>query len=147
MASAHDISLLERLPPVLLDLLESGEPAAFVTDSRERLVFWNSGAERLLGRRADEVVGLFCHDVLQGRDVFGNRYCQAACPVLGLARDCAPIRSFDLTVGGGNKQQPLRVLPLRRGRSFAAVGALHLYGRQGVLAQVAEQGYRLSRVY
>mgnify|MGYP000994548415 CR=1 FL=1 len=34
-------------------LLESGEPAAFVTDSRERLVFWNSGAERLLGRPLD----------------------------------------------------------------------------------------------
>lgn len=114
MATTTELGLLERLPHGLLDLLEGGEPAAFVTDSRERIVFWNAGAERMLGRRADEVLGQLCHDVLQGRDVFGNRYCQAACPVAGMARENAPIRSFELTVGhNGDGRQPLRVLPLR----------------------------------
>ena len=37
-------------------------------------------------------------------------------------------------------------LPLRRGRVFVAVGALHLYGSDGLLALVQRQGFRVSRV-
>ena len=36
---------------------------------------------------------------------------------------------------------------LRRGRAFVALGALHLYGDQGVLALLEEDGYRVSRVH
>jgi len=38
-------------------------------------------------------------------------------------------------------------LPLKRGRVFVAVGALHLYGANGLLAQLHEQGYRIRRIY
>jgi uncharacterized protein len=38
-------------------------------------------------------------------------------------------------------------LPLKHGRVFVAVGALHLYGSAGLLAQLREQGYRVRRVY
>ena len=38
-------------------------------------------------------------------------------------------------------------LPLRAGRVFVAVGALHLLGAKGMLAQLQKQGYRLHRVY
>ncbi|TMG87313.1 MAG: TraB/GumN family protein [Betaproteobacteria bacterium] len=38
-------------------------------------------------------------------------------------------------------------LPLRHGGVFVAVGALHLYGTKGLLAQLREQGFRLRRVY
>jgi len=35
---------------------------------------------------------------------------------------------------------------LRRGDAFVALGALHLYGEKGVLALLAEDGYRAERV-
>ena len=38
-------------------------------------------------------------------------------------------------------------LPLKRGRVFVAVGALHLYGANGLLAQLRAQGYRPRRIY
>jgi uncharacterized protein YbaP (TraB family) len=38
-------------------------------------------------------------------------------------------------------------LPLKRGRVFVAVGAMHLYGATGLLAQLRAQGYRLRRIY
>ncbi len=36
---------------------------------------------------------------------------------------------------------------LRRGNAFVAVGALHLYGEQGVLARLEADGYRSARVF
>ena len=38
-------------------------------------------------------------------------------------------------------------LPLRSGRVFVAVGALHLYGERSLLALLREQGYRIHRVF
>jgi uncharacterized protein YbaP (TraB family) len=38
-------------------------------------------------------------------------------------------------------------LPLREGRVFVAVGALHLYGSKGLLALIRAQGYSIHRVY
>lgn len=38
-------------------------------------------------------------------------------------------------------------LPLRDGRVFVAVGALHLHGPRSLLALIREQGYRVTRVY
>jgi DNA-binding CsgD family transcriptional regulator/PAS domain-containing protein len=56
----------------LLDLLASGSPPAFAEDSRGRIVFWNSGAEKLLGHRADEVRGRTCNRVMGEGFAFGS---------------------------------------------------------------------------
>src|SRR4026208_317584 len=83
---------MSRHAPDLLDVLAGGEPAAFATDSRERVVVWDRGAAAPRGRRAEEAMGRHCHEVLGGRDVFGNRFCYANCPLapLGRPREAPP---------------------------------------------------------
>jgi DNA-binding CsgD family transcriptional regulator len=82
----------------LLDLLASGHPAAFAVDSRDRIVFWNSGAAELLGRHPDEVLGLRCFETIGGRDVFGNRFCYANCPVMASLRTGEKVCGFELSL-------------------------------------------------
>ena len=38
-------------------------------------------------------------------------------------------------------------LPLRGGGTFVAVGAMHLYGHQGLLAMLQRDGYRVRRIW
>jgi hypothetical protein len=38
-------------------------------------------------------------------------------------------------------------MPLRQGHAFVAIGANHLYGREGVLRLIEKQGYRVERAY
>ena len=43
-------------------------------------------------------MGRRCHEVLDGRDVFGNRFCYPGCPVRATLREEGNVRSFDLNV-------------------------------------------------
>ena len=47
-----------------------------------------------------------------------------------------------------NSRMAERMQPqLKSGQAFVAVGALHLYGEQGLLSLLARDGYRVSRIY
>jgi uncharacterized protein YbaP (TraB family) len=50
---------------------------------------------------------------------------------------------YDRNVRMAERMQPL----LKTGSAFIAVGALHLYGERGLLALLARDGYRVTRVY
>ena len=61
-----------------LEIIESTAEPAFATDESGRVVIWNTAAERLLGYRPEEVLENPCHEVICGRDPFGNRFCDHA---------------------------------------------------------------------
>jgi DNA-binding CsgD family transcriptional regulator len=84
----------EALP--LFAALDNSPDPVFVTDRHNLIVFWNRGAERVLGYSADDVVGSSCAGALQGCDVYGNRYCSESCPITQMAVRNETVRHFDL---------------------------------------------------
>ncbi len=89
---------------LVMDGLRDSASPAMVVDGQDRVRLWNAGLERLTGRPAASVIGLRCHEALAGDDIYGNPYCQAACPIKRLRVDGRRVQPFVLTVaraGGG----------------------------------------------
>lgn len=86
--------------PQTLDWIAQSDEAVFAMDVMDRIVVWNKGCERLLGRPAESVLGKRCADVLCGRDLHGNVYCVRNCPVALQAREMPqdPVNTFVLKV-------------------------------------------------
>jgi len=83
---------------VLDRIARSGE-AVFARDAAERIIFWSTKCEELLGLPARSVLGRHCHDVTCGRDPFGNIYCHHNCPIAFQARDKSdPVHKFSLWI-------------------------------------------------
>jgi DNA-binding CsgD family transcriptional regulator len=100
--------------PELLDLLAGGHPPAFATDSRDRVVFCNSGAAEILGRPADEILGRRCYDAVAGRDVFGNLFCYANCPVAAALRAGDRVGGFELSLAANGRSRCLAKVTILR---------------------------------
>jgi len=81
-----------------LEIVSSTGDAAFATDEHERIVIWNKAAEKLFGFKAESVLGKRCWEVLCGRDVFGNCFCDEDCAVQHMARQKKAINRFQMEV-------------------------------------------------
>jgi DNA-binding CsgD family transcriptional regulator len=100
----------------ILELLRDGDPAALAVDEAHRVVFWNPPAERLLGRSMTHALGRKCHDLLGGRDPFGNRFCYPNCPVTHTAARGEAVLPFEVDVlGAAGAKLLLNVTTLRVG--------------------------------
>jgi DNA-binding CsgD family transcriptional regulator len=109
----------EELAP-LFRALELSPDAVFVTDRRNRIVFWNDSARRFLGFTEDEAFGADCDELLSGCDHYGNRYCSADCPVMRMANRGQIVRNFALTFRGKDKNNLTASVSLLQLRTGAA---------------------------
>jgi DNA-binding CsgD family transcriptional regulator len=80
------------------DILATTTDAALLLDSDFRISEWNRSAEEFFGYASTEVRGKYCWEVLEGVDVFGNRFCSRECPLRGMIRRREAIHPFDLIV-------------------------------------------------
>lgn len=130
--------------PDLLDVLSAGFPPAFATDSDERIVFWNKGAEDLLGQPAERVLGKPCFGVVAGRDLFGNRFCHHGCAVVSATRDGEPVNSYEFAVPTGDAE-PRHInvtvvqIPGQRAELFTIVHILQQVDHGSRLATLLRQ--------
>jgi len=81
-----------------LELVASTADPAFGTDETGRIVIWNRAAEKLFGYQASEVLGRPCHDIICGKDPFGNRFCDESCALVHMARRHEAMRRFQMDV-------------------------------------------------
>jgi PAS domain S-box-containing protein len=79
-------------------LVDSTSDPAYSVDERGCMSGWNGPAEGLLGYSRNEILGRPCHEVLRGRDVFGNPFCEPDCPLLLMARRRETVRHFQMDV-------------------------------------------------
>jgi PAS domain S-box-containing protein len=80
----------------VLAVLAQTVDGVYALDQRQRIVFWNTAAERLLGYRAEEVIGRPCHEVFDGEPRPGCLECHASCPVMVAARHHEPVPTYNL---------------------------------------------------
>lgn len=80
-----------------LGIVGSTAGPAFAVDMHGIVVAWNRAAEELFGRAAGRVLGQSCWDVVQGRDCYGNTYCELHCPLIEMALQRQAIHRCDLS--------------------------------------------------
>jgi DNA-binding CsgD family transcriptional regulator len=97
----------------VLDLLRVSDTPAVVSDMAGHVLLWNAGAEKLLRRPARLALGHLCHDLLAGRDVFGNLFCHASCAVRAMCRGGEAIQTFELVVDSPQPATALQVSILK----------------------------------
>jgi|GEM_PF-299482 len=78
------------------EIIGSTGEAAFAVDRDGVIIAWNTAASRLFGYSAPEARGRLCWELLQGRDVFRNRYCCQGCPLREAAYGHEPVRESRL---------------------------------------------------
>lgn len=119
-----------------LSVVDGMADPAFAVDGKYRLVGWNKGVERLLGRDARSVLGRRCYQVVCGTDVFGNRFCRANCPVLNMVRHDERVNSFELNLPTAKAESArinVSIIVLRRtDAEFAALHHLSLSGLENL---------------
>lgn len=85
--------MIERCVITMLTRTADG---AMLADTQGVVVLWNKAAERLLGFRADDVLGRPCHEVLRGETLSGHPFCSLSCAV-GHRLGCGSgVRTFDI---------------------------------------------------
>lgn len=80
----------------IADMLVRTLDGAMLVNETGEIVVWNKAAERLLGYRAQEVLGRPCHDVLEGRTLGGAPLCSISCPVGSKLAHGGGVHNFDL---------------------------------------------------
>lgn len=76
---------------VYVDLLEQVSDGVYFVNADRRITYWNAGATRITGYRAEEVLGRRCSEgLLRHVDEEGRVLCGSGCPLVAVAADGQP---------------------------------------------------------
>jgi diguanylate cyclase (GGDEF)-like protein/PAS domain S-box-containing protein len=114
---------------LLRGVLDNLYEGVYCLDPQRRIFFWNKGAERITGYRAEEVLGRSCEDnILCHVDAQGRNLCREGCPVARAMRDGRRHEGdlFLLHKNGYRKPVRVRVAPIEDADG-AIVGAMEIF--------------------
>ena len=119
----------DSLPSVLAQLRTAD--GLFVTDLRQRIVWWSESAEKILGYTAEQAIGKFCYQLVAGGSFQGHPVCRRNCPVVVSARRGRPLADYDVathTSSGQRVWTNTSVILLRQSAGAQPL-ILHLFRR------------------
>jgi len=126
----------------------SSDDAVVAVDERGRIRAWNAAAELILGVASKEALGRACHEVIGGRDVFGNRLCHENCVVQVMAREGEPIRPFRWTAHPRpGVERAARVSITREAGSRGKYTLVHVLHANGAMEQTEGLSAREREVF
>ena len=134
-----------RLYRGVLDNLYEG---VYCLDLQRRIFFWNKGAERITGYRADEVLGRSCEDnILCHVDRRGRNLCREGCPAAKAMHDGRRHESdvFLLHKNGHRKPVRVRVAPVAEADG-TIVGAMEIFSDDISSQSLRQRIARLERL-
>jgi PAS domain S-box-containing protein len=94
---------------LFLALANTGD-GAFVTDEDQRIIFWNQAAMQITGYSYEEVSGLPCYELLEGRDDQDRLFCFEHCRIATAALRDRAVKDYDILIS--NKSDKVRWINL-----------------------------------
>ena len=83
----------------IFSLLATAEFGAYAMSVDQTIVFWNQGAQRILGYTSDQVIGRRCYEVVSGVVPGGlTPECREGCPSIRCLRAGTVPTAIDLQV-------------------------------------------------
>ncbi|MDO8616451.1 MAG: PAS domain S-box protein [Dehalococcoidia bacterium] len=80
----------------LLRVFESTADGVHVVDGKQRIIFWNRAAGKVLGFGGEDVLGRYCYDVIAGGDYQGHPFCRRGCPTIEAAKRGRSVKNYDV---------------------------------------------------
>ena len=130
------------------NLVENMSDGVYFVDRHRRIQYWNKGANRLTGYRADEVVGRYCQDdILCHVDMEGKNLCRDGCPLTACIADGNSHTDTVFLRHKMGRRVPVlvHVEPIRD-RSGAITGAVEVFSDSTVLHQTQRRTKELERL-
>lgn len=116
-------------PAFYRELLDRIGDGVYFVDRERRIQYWNEGAYRLTGYKAEELLGKSCQDdIMCHVDQSGKRLCHDGCPLAASMCDGKPheARVFLRHKQGGRVPVSTRVQPMR-GADGSIIGAIEIF--------------------
>ena len=135
-------------PSFYKELLDNLSDGVYFVDRERRILYWNEGAYRLTGYKADEMTGRFCHDnILCHVDYAGRALCENDCPLTATISDGAmhEARVFLLHKQGRRVPVLTRVQPIRNEQN-GIVGAIEIFSDDSAQTAMLRRAEALNRL-
>jgi diguanylate cyclase (GGDEF)-like protein/PAS domain S-box-containing protein len=128
--------------------LQNIQDGVYIVDPERRILFWNSGAERISGCSADRIAGSFCFDnILRHVDDTGRLLCHTECPLAAALADGRD-RQADLYLhhrDGHRVPIHVRISVIRDGKG-AVTGAVETFSENRAEREIRERVAELERL-
>lgn len=133
---------------LLTEVLSPMRDGVVISDASRKIIFWNSGAERITGYGASEVIGRSCWDgVMVPLHCTSDMTCSDTCPVEQALHEKTPrtVQVYCLHHEGYRFTVEMRIVPLIDDKG-AVLGVIQVFSDREENRQLREEIERLTQV-